>query len=100
MATNILTAAEQFELQAASAYVAAFAKQTRVPRGLLMRHLTRANALLPAGWQALGIEAGNVYFCDTVRGYTTFAYPDRPAGVDPHVVASSRGEGHRLPKQQ
>ena len=54
----------------------------------------RANAMVPAGWQALGLEEGQLYFCDTVRGYTTFAYPDRPAGVDPPVVASSRGEGH------
>ena len=100
VATNILTAAEQFELQAAFAYAAALAKQTPVPRGLLVHHLMRANALLPAGWQALGLEEGNVYFRDTVRGYTTSAYPDRPAGADPHVVASSRGEAHRLPKQQ
>ena len=78
VATNILTAAEQFELQATFAYAAALAKQTPVPRGLLMHNLTRANALLPAGWQALGTEEGNVYFCDTVRGYTTFAYGNLP----------------------
>jgi hypothetical protein len=96
VATSILTAAEQFEMQAAFAYAAALAKQTAVPSGLLMHNLTRANALLPANWQALGLEEGNVYFCDTDRGYTTFAYPDRPAGVDPHVVASFRGERHSL----
>ena len=99
VATSILTAAEQFEMQAAFAYAAALAKQTRLPRGLLVHNLATAHALVPTGWQALGLEKGQLYFCDTVRGYTTFAYPDRPAGVDPHVVASSRGEGHRLPKQ-
>ena len=62
VATNILTAAEQFELQAAFAYVAAFAKQTPVPRGLLVHNLTRANALLPAGWQARGLEEGHCTF--------------------------------------
>ena len=100
VATSILTAAEQFEMQAAFAYAAALAKQIPVPRGLLVHNLLRANALLPECWQALSLEEGQLYFCDTVRGYTTFAYPDRPAGVDPHVVASSRGEGYRLPKQQ
>ena len=65
-----------------------------------MHNLTRANALLPTGWQALGLEEGQLYFCDTVRGYTTFSFPDRPAGADPHVVASTRGDGHRIPKQR
>ena len=98
--SGVLTTTEQFEMQAAFAYTIALAKQSPVPRGLFAHMLARANALLPIGWQALGIEEGQLYFSGTVRGFTTFAYPDRPAGVDPHVVASTRGEGSRLPKQQ
>ena len=100
VATNILTVAEQFEMQAAFADTAALANQFPVPSGLLVHNLTRANALLPTGWQALGLEEGQLYFCDTVRGYTTFSFLGRPAGADPHVVASTRGDGHRLPKPQ
>ena len=55
---GVLTAAEQFEMQAAFAYTAALAKQTPVPKGLYFHNLARANALLPSGWEALGLEQG------------------------------------------
>ena len=37
---------------------------------------------------------GQLYFSDTVRGYTTFSFPDRPAGAEPSVIAKTRGSGH------
>ena len=61
---GVLTAAEQFEMQAAFAYSVALAKQTSVPRALFLHSLARAHALLPIGWQALGVEEGQLYFSD------------------------------------
>ena len=96
---GVLTAVEQFEMQAAFAYTASLAKQTPVPRGLFVHNLARANALLPTGWEALDLEHGQLYFSDTVRGYTTtFAFPDRPAGVEPSVIAKTRGPRRIQPK--
>ena len=95
---GVLTAAEQFEMQAAFAYTAALAKQTPMPRGLFLHNFARANARLPTGWEALGLEHGQLYFSDTVRGYTTFAFPDRPAGVEPSVIAETRGPRRIQPK--
>ena len=95
---GVLTAVEQFEMQAAFAYTASLAKQTPVPRGLFVHNLARANALLPTGWEALGLEHGQLYFSDTVRGCTTFAFPDRPAGVEPSVIAKTRGPRRIQPK--
>ena len=85
-------------MQAAFAYTAAFAKQAPLPRGLFLHNLARANALLPTRWQALGIDDGQLYFSDTNRGYTTSAFPDRPTGADPNVIAVTRASGHRLPQ--
>ena len=91
---GVLSAAEQFEMQAAFAYTAALAKQVPVPKGLYAYNLARAKALLPPRWEALGLEQGQLYFSDTVRGYTTFSFPDRPAGAEPSVIAKTRGSGH------
>ena len=60
-----------------------------VPKGLYAYNLARAKALLPPGWEALGLEQGQVYFSDTVRGYTTLSFPDRPAGAEPRVIAKT-----------
>ena len=98
LGVGVLSTAEQFEMQAAFAYTVALAKQTPVPSELFLHNLARANALLPVGWQALGIEEGQLYFSDTIRGYTIFSFPDRPAGVDPSAIAVTRGSGHRLPQ--
>ena len=95
--SGVLATTEQFEMQAALAYTIALAKQSPVPRGLFAHNLARANALLPVGRQALGIEESQLYFSDTIRGYTTFAYPDRPARVDPTVIGMTRGFGQRAP---
>ena len=91
---GVLSAAEQFEMQAAFAYTAALAKQVPVPKGLYAYNLARAKALLPPGWEALGLEQGQLYFSDTVRAYSTFSFPDRPAGAEPSVIAKTRGSGH------
>ena len=60
--SGVLTATEQFEMQAAVAYTIAHAKQSPVPRGLFAHNLARANSLLPEGRQALGIDEGQLYF--------------------------------------
>ena len=96
---GVLSAVEQFEMQAAFADTVALAKQSPVPWGLFEHNLARAQALHPSGWQALGFNAGRLYFNDTNLGYTTFAFLDRPAGVEPPVIAQTRGSGHIQPQQ-
>ena len=53
---GVLTPAEQFEMQAAFAYTVALATQSLVPKGLRAHNVALANALLPVGWLAHGIE--------------------------------------------
>ena len=91
---GVLSTAEQFEMQATFAYTAALAKQVPVPKGLYAYNLARAKALLPPRWEALGLDQGQLYFSDTVRGCTSFFFPDRPAGAEPSVIAKTRGAGH------
>ena len=76
--SGVLTVTEQFEMQAAVAYTIALAKQSPVPKVLLAHNVALASLLPPVGWQAHGIEEGQLYFSDTVQGYTTCAYP-RPS---------------------
>ena len=74
----MLTVTEQFEMQAVVAYTIALAKQSPVTKVLLAQNVALASLLPPVGWQAHGIEEGQLYFSDTVQGYTTCAYP-RPS---------------------
>ena len=94
-----LTLAEQFDTQATCAYTVALAKHSPVPKRLLAHNVALANSLLPLAWQAHGIETGQTCFSSSVRGYSTFAYPDRPAGADPLVIAMPRGIGPKAPNQ-
>ena len=69
---GVLSAAEQFEMQAAFAYTAALAKQVPVPKGLYAYNLARAKALLPPGLERWALNKGNYFSVTQFVGILPF----------------------------